>query len=161
MPTERARPKRSAQSAGLALLASREHSREELARKLATRGYEAAEIATALAALAEDHYLNDERAAQAKLRSGVRRGHGPVRIRADLREAGLGTEVLKVAAEDASVDWVAQAREVLSRKYGDDPPADYAQWARRARFLQSRGYAVETIRHALARDPLSETDPEI
>mgnify|MGYP000614932117 CR=1 FL=1 len=142
------RSRRSAHAAALALLAGREHSRLQLARKLTQREYPEEEIAAVLDALAADGYLSDERAATAKVAAGLRRGHGPGRIRNDLREAGL--DAGPITGDDGSdIDWVAQARALAERKFGSESPADYAEWARRARFLQARGFDGATIRKAL------------
>lgn len=149
MRAERDKPERSAEATALALLAGREHSRLELQRKLLQRGYATEEIDTALAALTENGYLDDSRAAAARLASGLRRGHGPGRIRADLRGAGLDSTGLNAQAEEAAVDWSVEARRVALKRFGETPPADYQEWARRARFLQARGYDSETIRKAL------------
>ncbi len=143
------KPRRSAHAAALALLAGREHSRLQLARKLAQREYSEDEIAAALDALAADGYLSDQRATTAKVAAGLRRGHGPGRIRNDLREAGLRTDQPITGDDGGDIDWVAQARALATRKFGDDPPADYTEWARRARFLQARGFDSATIRKAL------------
>jgi regulatory protein len=126
------KPRRSAYAAALALLAGREHSKLQLTRKLAQRQYPEDEIAAALEALVNDGYLSDERAAVAKVASGLRRGHGPGRIRNE-------------------IDWVAQARALAERKFGSEAPADYSEWSKRARFLQARGYDSDTIRKALPR----------
>ena len=149
MKAERGKPERSAEATALALLAGREHSRLELQRKLLQRGYAVDDIDTALAALAENGYLDDNRAAAARLASGLRRGHGPGRIRADLHGAGLDSSGLNAQAEDAAVDWCVEARRVALKRFGETPPADYQEWACRARFLQARGYDSETIRKAL------------
>lgn len=149
MKAERGKPERSAEATALALLAGREHSRLELRRKLLQRGYEAEDIETALSRMAEYGYLDDTRAAAARLASGLRKGHGPGRIRADLRDAGLDGSSLNAQAEAAAVDWCAEARRVAGKRFGDAPPTDYQEWARRARFLQARGYDSETIRKAL------------
>lgn len=149
MKTEGEGSRRSAQAAALALLAAREHSRAQLARKLAQREYAEDEIDSALDALEADGYLSDERAAAVAVRNGLRRGHGPNRIRADLREAGLPAGGVVQGFDDAGIDWVEQARSLALRRFGADAPADYVQWARRARYLQARGYDSETIRQAL------------
>ena len=143
------KPRRSAHAAALALLAGREHSRLQLARKLTQREYPEEEIAAALDALAADGYLSDERAATAKVAAGLRRGHGPGRIRNDLREAGLDAGAPISGDDGSDIDWVAQARALAERKFGSESPADYAEWARRARFLQARGFDGATIRKAL------------
>jgi len=145
------KPRRSAYAAALALLAGREHSRLQLTRKLAQREYPEDEIAAALEALVNDGYLSDERAAVAKVASGLRRGHGPGRIRNDLREAGLKTGKEITGDDGAEIDWIGQARALAERKFGSEPPADYNDWSKRARFLQARGFDSDTIRKALPR----------
>jgi regulatory protein len=147
MKTERKPPAREALAAALALLARREHSRLELERKLAARGYATTEIAAALDAATAAGYLSDERAAAAQLRAALRRGHGPLKIRARLASVGLaGTD--PEAAEEG-IDWLAQARAVAERRFGLAPPADQREWARRARFLAQRGFPESIIRKAL------------
>ncbi len=145
------KPRRSAYAAALALLAGREHSKLQLSLKLAQREYPEEEIAAALEALLNDGYLSDERAAVAKVASGLRRGHGPGRIRNDLREAGLGAAKQITGDDGLEIDWVEHARALAERKFGNQPPADYNEWSKRARFLQARGYDSDTIRKALPR----------
>lgn len=128
----------------------REHSRSELTQKLTQREYPRDDIDPALDALTEAGLLSDDRATRARIMSGLRRGHGPSRIRQSLHQAGLSTDGEITGDDDESVDWVAQARELAERRFGVDAPADYREWARRARFLQSRGFDTETIRKALA-----------
>lgn len=147
-----ARAPRSAVADALALLARREHSHLELRRKLQLRGHAPEEIEAALAHLATQGYLSEERAAAARVRAGIGRNLGPRRIQADLERAGLDPQAVRLHEGEEAVDWVEQARALLERRFGDTPPVDYAQWARRARFLQSRGYDSEQIRKALAAD---------
>ncbi len=148
MKTERKPPARSAAEAALALLARREHSRRELERKLAERGYAADDVRAALDAASTDGYLSDQRAAAAQLRAGLARGHGPLKIRAKLATAGLA--VPESEAEGEAIDWIARARVVAEKRFGTEPPADRAEWARRARFLAQRGFPEGVIRKALA-----------
>ena len=143
------KPRRSAYAAALSLLAMREHSRQQLAQKLAQRDYPETEISDALQQLSDDGYLSDERAFSASVAGGLRRGHGPLRIRAQLREAGLPSDGPITADNETPIDWIAQAKGLAERRFGTDPPNDYKEWARRARFLQSRGFDSETIRRAL------------
>ena len=143
------KPRRSAYAAALSLLAMREHSRQQLAQKLTQREYPESEISDALQQLTDDGYLSDERAFNASVAGGLRRGHGPLRIRAQLREAGLPDDRPITADDQTPVDWVAQARALAERRFGEQPPGDYQEWARRARFLQARGFDGETIRRAL------------
>lgn len=144
------KPRRSASAAALALLARREHSRLELLQKLQQRAYPETEIAAALDALSEEGLLSDQRATRSRIISGLNRGLGPARIRQSLQRAGLPTDVPIADADEVAVDWVDQARQLAQRKFGTEPPSDYQQWAKRARFLQARGYGTDTIRKALS-----------
>ena len=143
------KPRRSAYAAAVALLAMREHSRLELEQKLGQRDYPADEIRAALDAMIDAGLISDERASRARIASGLRRGHGPARIRQSLQQAGLPADSAMTGDDDEAINWVQQARAVAERKFGDTAPCDYKEWARRARFLQSRGYDTQTIRKAL------------
>ena len=70
------------------LLARREHSRAELARKLAPHAGSAQELQTLLDSLIEKKQLSDERYASERAR-WLARKYGPARIRHDLRAKGV------------------------------------------------------------------------
>ncbi len=93
--------------------------------------------------------LSEERATDMRLRHGLESGHGPRRIRANLKRAGLGAEALEESAIVADVDWIAQAKALIVRRFGEAPPKDYRDWGKRARFLEARGYHRGDIRQAL------------
>jgi regulatory protein len=136
------------------LLARREHSRLELERKLATRGFPEAVIAPALDALEQSGMLVAARFTESFIRSRLAKGQGPVRIRAELAERGVGdaAEVLR----GSDVDWFATARAVLRKRFGAEPPRDYRERAKRARFLQYRGFTADQVRSALELDADSD-----
>ena len=93
--------------------------------------------------------LSEERATDMRLRHGLESGHGPRRIRANLKRAGLGVEALEESAIVADVDWIAQAKALITRRFGEEAAADYRAWGRRARFLEARGFHRGDIRQAL------------
>jgi regulatory protein len=45
-------------------------------------------------------------------------------------------------------DELERAREIWARKFAS-PPADAREWARQARFIQSRGFSTDIIRRLL------------
>ncbi|MGA7964351.1 MAG: regulatory protein RecX, partial [Gammaproteobacteria bacterium] len=97
---------------GLRLLARREHSRAELALKLAQRGIEQTEIERALDRLQAMDALNEERFAEQYMRMRLRQGYGPARIRADLAARGVDTataEAELAGAEGDDAHWLARA----------------------------------------------------
>jgi regulatory protein len=140
---------RTVRTAALALLAARDFSRHELTGRLLRKGYGAQVVGTAVAALAQEGSLREERYVEQYIVHHAGRGQGPVRIRIELREKGVAAEAIDEALEAADADWVQSAREARRRKFGLSPPGDYRERARQARFLQYRGFSAEQIRAAL------------
>lgn len=129
----------------VACLARREYCRAELARKLAVHGSEE-EIETVLIDLERQGLLSDARFADAYVRSHSERS-GNARLRQNLRAKGLAADLIESQVAGLS-DELVRARAVWARKYGA-APGDAKEWARQARFLQSRGFSTETIRQLL------------
>jgi regulatory protein len=140
---------RTVRTAALALLAGRDFGRAELARRLARRGYPADVVATVVEALVAERLLSESRFVEQFIRQHAGRGHGPARIRAELRERGAEQAEVEAGLEAAGEDWIALARDARRRRFGVSPPGDYAERARQARFLQYRGFTAEQIRAAL------------
>jgi len=131
----------------IALLARREHSRAELAAKLATLGSRE-EIDAVLAELAESGLLSDARAASAYVRSHAAR-FGKARLRQTLRQKGIASETIETQLADADApDEITRARDVWAKKF-PAAPQDGKEWARQARFLQGRGFSGDVIRKLL------------
>ncbi len=133
--------------AAVKLLAARDHSEQELRRKLLRR-YDAAEIDAAVAVLKTRHYLDDT-ALTGRLAARYAAGgqHGLYGIKAKLREHGL-----PAAAIDAALAGYDAAREyewaaALCRKRFTDAAAGDIPKA--GRFLAARGFAAETITRVL------------
>ncbi|MDZ7854413.1 MAG: regulatory protein RecX [Halomonas sp.] len=142
----------SPRDAAIRLLARREHSRRELAERLAAQGHPSDGITECLDALAEQGLQSDTRFAESFLRSRLLRGQGPLKIRVELERRGLDREEIHYAFDEAERagegDWFALACEALSRRFtgpGDTP----RERARRERFLAQRGFDFDQVRHAL------------
>lgn len=138
-----------ARARALRLLARREHSRAELAAKLAARGHGRAAVAAALEALAAAGLQSDARFAEAYARSRIERGYGPLRIRAELRERGVGEAEAERALAVLAPDWTALAAGARARRFGPALPAEPAERTRQARFLAGRGFPAEVVRAVL------------
>ncbi len=131
----------------VALLARREHTRAELSRKLAPHGTHE-EIDAVMNQLQASGLQSDERFAEAFLRSKGGR-LGPARLRQTLRQKGVDSETVSAQIVAADLpDELLQAREVWLRKFGA-APADAKEWAKQARFLQTRGFSSGVIRRLL------------
>ncbi|NIC05085.1 regulatory protein RecX [Billgrantia bachuensis] len=136
------------------LLARREYSRAELAQRLAARAHSPEAIGACLDELEAEGLQSDARFAESFLRSRVMRGQGPLKVRVELERRGIERPLVATALAEAEqageVDWFELAAEALSRRFthpGDSP----RERARRERFLASRGFDFEQIRHALER----------
>jgi len=139
-----------AYASALRLLARREHSELELRHKLTARSVDAALVEQVLAELLDGHLLSDARFTEVYVRGRFERGYGPARIRAELRERGIGDELAQPALEALADDWIASAVRQHSKRFGGGCPDDYRERARQMRFLQQRGFSGEQIRAVLA-----------
>jgi regulatory protein len=145
------------EAAAVRLLARREHSVEELRRKLLTKGYLPETLEPVIQKLAGKRLVSDERFISTFVHHHARRGQGPVRIRAELRQQGIADSQVEEALRSADFDWVQLAREVRRRKFGAAAPRSLGERAKQARFLQYRGFDAEQLRAAL-REESGEAD---
>ncbi|PCI22972.1 MAG: RecX family transcriptional regulator [Piscirickettsiaceae bacterium] len=126
------------------MLARREHSERELWQKLLAKGFEHAEIEITLDEFKEKNWQSDDRFAESYSRSRVHSGFGPVRIQYELKERGVDTSIDKVF--DELPDWQQLLSELHAKKYGQLPPGDMKERAKRTRFFQHKGYTHDMIK---------------
>jgi regulatory protein len=137
--------------AAIALLARRDFATGELRQKLGSQGYDAAVAAAVVAELTDARALDDGRYAENYVAYHSGRGHGPVRIGADLRSLGVPADLI-AAALATGPDWRELARAIRIRKFGAEPPEEWTEKTRQARFLQYRGFSSDHIRAATGAD---------
>ena len=136
----------------LDLLARREHSVAELRAKLAARHFDPDQIDQAIDALIQQDLVSDDRFAESFVVARIRKGQGPVKIRAELTRRGLAEELIDRHVGHADIDWYRLARTVRDRKFGPSGAVEWRDKARQGRFLQQRGFSGEQIRAVLAFD---------
>ncbi len=135
-------------------LARRDHSRAELARKLAAHG-DADEIDAVIERMGELGLQSDTRYAEAFVRGKAGR-FGASRLRSELARRGIDRDLINEAIAGECVESEGdRARAVLRGRF-TEPPADAREWARQARFLQTRGFAPDLIRKLL-KEPYDES----
>jgi regulatory protein len=137
--------------AALDALARRDHASEDLRRKLLEKGYDPTVAGTVIARLLAEKLVDDRRYVENFIGFHAGRGHGPLRVRADLRKIGLPDELVEDGVA-AYGDWAARLREVRQKKFGAALPTLYADRQRQARFLGYRGFTGAQIRIALGFD---------
>jgi regulatory protein len=141
----------SLEAAAIRLLASREHSRAELARKLATRFGRSALVEDVLDGLQSRELLSERRFVEHYIAQRHRKGFGPLRIRAELSERGVSDEQVESGFDVAAIDWEDALSAAAEQKFGAAPAADRRSLARRGRFLEQRGFPISLIRRYLDR----------
>lgn len=157
------------------ILAAREHSVSELRQKLRTKwlkktvteysykGSRAESEAEAqesehdpeqiedlieqlLQQLVGENLLNDERFTEVFIRSRMSRGQGPVKIRHELQQRQVATELVDQYLDESWDIWQDTLETVRRKKFGADLPVDYKEQAKQSRFLYQRGFGSELIR---------------
>ncbi|HLU16171.1 MAG TPA: recombination regulator RecX [Burkholderiaceae bacterium] len=143
-------PKRSGPSLkarAVGYLSRREHSRLELARKLAPYADNADQVEQLLDGLERENWLSDERFVQSLVNRRAGR-HGVMRILQELRQHGIAEHHLSQVEHQLRDSELDRARDVWEKKFGvhADNTKDYA---RQYRFMMSRGFSAECVRRLL------------
>lgn len=138
--------KRTARRAAEDLLFRREHSREELSRKLRQRSYEQDAIDEAITILGEEGLFSEVRFVENYIHRRSNTGYGPLRILSELHQRGISTELAEQYLDDASIEWREIAMGVRQKRFGNALPSGLTERAKQMRFLQYRGFSSEQIR---------------
>ena len=133
------------------LLARREHSRAELARKL--QRYlepddDASDIDRVLDVLQAQNLLSDARFASALVGQRAPR-YGDLRVRRDLRDRGVEPVEADAAMEKLRGTEAARAYAVWARRFAA-LPGNADERGRQGRYLQARGFSMDAIVQVLA-----------
>jgi regulatory protein len=135
----------SAKSVAVKLLSRREHSTLEIRNKLKEREFESSEIDQAISELVEGGWLSDERFAEAYIRMRQLKGFGPLRIAMELNERGVPESVADSFLQVDDESWRLTLERQYDKKYKQKAIEDYKDKAKRIRFLQYRGFALDQI----------------
>ena len=137
------------------LLARREHSRYELAHKLKCGGTDPEELTAVLDEFESKNWLSDRRFAESYV-ADHRRREGAVKLAHALRQRGIADELISEVLSTLNTQHeedseVARARTVWRKKFAL-PPNSQQERAKQMRFLQGRGFSIETIRQAMSQE---------
>jgi regulatory protein len=131
----------------LRYLARREHSRAELQRKLLPFAASQQLLDVLLSELEGRKLLSNHRFAEMRAHI-LSRKYGAAKIRQDLKAHGVAEAVIQGVSAEGDLE---KARAILARKYRA-VATRRDEKAKRARFLQSRGFSYEIIRKVLSTD---------
>ncbi len=135
------------------ILAGREHSIIELRQKLKKKFSKNDDIVhldelieIVLQQLLDDNLLNEARFTECFIRSRINKGSGPVRIRHELMERGISSELTNDYLDDSYDFWQQHIEAVRNKRFGIKLPEDYKEQTKQSRFLYQRGFSSEFIR---------------
>lgn len=133
----------------LEYLSKREYSALELTQKLKGYADEADDIPTLIADFKARGWLSDARYAEQMVHARQAK-FGTARVAHELREKGVDDALISEAIAGLQDNEVERAREVWRKKF-KAAPTTREEWAKQARFLQSRGFTFEVIKQILNR----------
>lgn len=139
--------KLSLKARALRYLSMREHSRTELARKLARHAEASDDIEALLNFLEAQNWLSQTRFSEALVNRRAAR-YGNSRIVSELQSHGIGGDALSEIKAELEGDEVTRARAVWRKKFGT-LATNATERAKQMRFLQQRGFSHRAIQAAM------------
>ncbi|HDZ8877245.1 regulatory protein RecX [Aeromonas dhakensis] len=131
-------------------LARRESAGSELARRLRQQGYQEEVIEAVLDYCRGYNWVNDERYGAMAVRAGAAKGHGPLKIRFELRRKGLDDGQIDAAFEQPELDWFELAFALLERRANIADLADFKLRMKWLKYLLGRGFSQDQARYAIS-----------
>ena len=136
-------------SYAFAVLTRKEYSKKDLIEKLALYAENREEVLILVDELSRENYQSDQRVAEMVVRSQIRKGKGPNRIKLALRAKSIDKELAQNDMNE--IDWYDEAYQLKVKKYGVDVSKDPKIKAKQIRFLQYRGFEMDAIMKAISR----------
>jgi regulatory protein len=129
-------------------LAKREYSYIELGKKLKAYAEENDDIPALLDDFKARGWLSDQRFTEQIIHARKAK-FGTAKIANELREKGIADHLITDAVESLKATELDNATEVWRKKFKAYPQSR-EEWAKQARFLQSRGFGFELIKKILS-----------
>jgi regulatory protein len=133
----------------LALLARRDHSKQEIRTKLARRFPDDPNIESIIEQCEAMGYINETRFIEHRVRYLISQGKGPRFIQNDLKQKGITNEMIAKHLTIIDNSWLNVAKRSLMRRFQNQAPCNFKEYARQARFLQQRGFTEQQIKTLL------------
>ena len=159
-------PQLSLKGRALRLLSGREHSRQELERRLAPLEESPGQLAKILDELQGKGFISEQRVVESVLNRRSAK-QGASRIRQELQSKGLDRELVTEAVASLQSTEIARARLLWEKKFANraavaptehpdkasERAAAASERGKQVRYLASRGFSGDTIRRVLAGPP--------
>ncbi len=132
------------------LLARREHSKSELLKKLSAKGFDPDECCKWIDKFNQHDIQSEHRFIETFIRNKVSKGLGEARIRNELREHKLDSQLVNQVFKDMEIDWFELAKNVFEKRFAGKVSQDFKDKQKQQRFMYYRGFDHEQINYALA-----------
>lgn len=145
-------PAKSLRQRALEYLSKREYSYKELGQKLKPYLDEEDDVESITAVLDDFKargWLSDARFTEQMVHAR-RAKFGSSKIVHELREKGVESTLIEEAITQLKDTELDSAKEIWQKKY-KNAPENRDEWAKQARFLQSRGFGFDTIKKVLSK----------
>lgn len=129
----------------LYLLSRRDHSRLELAQKLARKSYNKNDIEATIQRLESEGWINEKRFTEMYSESRRRKGYGPRRIAMELAAKGIDQTVIAEQLQIFDNAWLTEVRAIWHKQFKGRLPNDSQTRAKQMRFLFNRGFTQDQI----------------
>ena len=131
-------------------LARRESAESELAKRLRLQGFNEEVIEAVVEYCRGYNWVNDDRYGAMAVRAGAAKGHGPIKIRFDLRRKGLDDMQIDAAFDQPELDWFELALALLERRARVADLADFKLRMKWLKYLLGRGFTQDQARYAIS-----------
>ena len=132
------------------LLARREHSVVELTDKLVGKGFARESVMNIISEFSAKNIQSDYRYVESRVRNAMRRGIGPMRVNAELKQHKVNSDLFTQVENEIQPDWFELAKEVKHKRFGEIAESDLKLRYKQQQFLSYRGFSVEQIKYAMS-----------
>lgn len=95
--------------------------------------------------LIQDGLQSDERYAESYVHMRRKRGYGPLKIKQELQQRGVSSDLVDIFVEFNDKIWLDTACQAYEKKFSGKQLDTANERAKRMRFLQSRGFTGDII----------------
>jgi regulatory protein len=103
-------------------------------------------IVEQLTQLASENLQSDQRFVESFINSRKAQGKGPLRIRLELQQKQLSSDLIEQHLDVADEHWLVLAEHIYLKKFGHKPAKNHQEKAKRFRFMQYRGFSPDLLR---------------
>ncbi len=103
------------------------------------------EIEEILEVLGREGLQSDERYAESYVHMRRKRGYGPLKIKQELQQRGVPSDLVEIHVEFNNEIWLETACLAYEKKFAGKALDSANERAKRMRFLQSRGFTGDII----------------